>query len=118
MGTTREFIDEEFVDESCQLLPARRSTMTNTPAAAPIPGFDATRGRFYDDPWETYRWLRDNDPVYWDAANELWVLSRYEDVSHVSRHPEMYSSKFGVRPRMDTSRSSRWTTRNTPASAD
>ena len=54
------------------------------------PVFDATSGRFYDDPWETYRWLRDHDPVHWDEANRLWVLSRYEDVSHVSRHPERY----------------------------
>jgi len=66
------------------------------------PVFDATSGRFYDDPWDTYRWLRDHDPVHWDAVNRLWVLSRYEDVSHVSRHPERYSSKYGVRPRMDT----------------
>src|SRR4051794_33423866 len=23
--------------------------------------FDVTDGRFYDDPWDTYRWLRDHD---------------------------------------------------------
>jgi len=33
--------------------------------------FDATTGRFYDDPWATYRWLRDNEPVYGDEANWL-----------------------------------------------
>ncbi|HUW04539.1 MAG TPA: cytochrome P450 [Acidimicrobiales bacterium] len=54
--------------------------------------------RFYDDPWEGYRWLRDQAPVFWDAINDLWVVSRHEDVSHVSRHAELYSAAQGVRP--------------------
>jgi cytochrome P450 family 142 subfamily A polypeptide 1 len=56
--------------------------------------------RFYDDPWEGYRWLRNNDPVHWDEANELWVVSKHEDVSHVSRHQELYSAAQGVRPKV------------------
>jgi cytochrome P450 family 142 subfamily A polypeptide 1 len=54
--------------------------------------------RLYDDPWETYRWLRNESPVHWDATNELWVLSKHEDVSHVSRHQELYCASQGVRP--------------------
>jgi cytochrome P450 family 142 subfamily A polypeptide 1 len=64
--------------------------------------FDVTDGRFYDDPWETYRWLRDHDPVHWDERNELWVISRHADVVHVSLHPETYTSRFGVRPGNDS----------------
>ena len=56
--------------------------------------------RLYDDPWDTYRWLRDESPVHWDAGNELWVVSRHEDVSHISRHPERYCAAEGVRPRI------------------
>ena len=56
--------------------------------------------RFYDDPWEGYRWLRNNDPVHWDEANALWVVSKHEDVSHVSRHQERYSAAQGVRPKV------------------
>ena len=41
-----------------------------------------------------------NDPVHWDEANELWVVSRHEDVSHVSRHQELYSAAQGVRPKV------------------
>ncbi|MFN8104857.1 MAG: cytochrome P450 [Acidimicrobiia bacterium] len=59
---------------------------------------DSLDGHFYDDPWETYAWLRRNAPIYWDAKNELWVISRHEDVSHVSRTPELWCSKHGVRP--------------------
>jgi cytochrome P450 family 142 subfamily A polypeptide 1 len=59
---------------------------------------DVLDPRFYDDPWDGYRWLRRNDPVHWDDANQLWVVSRHEDVSHVSRHAELYSAAQGVRP--------------------
>ncbi|WP_436792540.1 cytochrome P450 [Actinospongicola halichondriae] len=54
--------------------------------------------RLYDDPWETYRWLRENAPVYYDAKNDLYVVSRHEDVSAISRDQERYSAAQGVRP--------------------
>ena len=65
------------------------------------PDFDVLDPHFYDDPWATYRWLRQESPIHWDERNQLWILSRHADVSHVSRHPERYSSAQGVRPRLD-----------------
>lgn len=53
----------------------------------------------YDDPWETYAWLRANAPVYRDERNGIWVVSRYQDVFDISRRPERYSSSKGVRPK-------------------
>lgn len=76
----------------------RAPTNESDPVEPPV--IDILDGRLYDDPWQTYRWLRDNDPVHWDAKNELWVISRHEDVSLVSRTPDRYCSKFGVRPRV------------------
>ena len=67
---------------------------------APPFEIDILDPRFYDDPWEGYRWLRQNAPVWWDAKNELYVVSRHEDVSHVSRHAELYSAAQGVRPKV------------------
>lgn len=61
---------------------------------------DVLDPRFYDDPWDAYRWLRNESPVHWDAANELWVVSKHEDVSHISRHQELYSAAQGVRPKV------------------
>lgn len=52
--------------------------------------------------WERLRWLRENDPVYWDAKNELWVLSRYTEVMHVSKNHELFCSREGTRPNMPT----------------
>ena len=75
---------------------------TAAPATAPPPPceIDALDPRFYDDPWEAYRWLRRHSPIHWDAKNELWVISRHADVSHISRNQELYSAADGVRPRV------------------
>jgi cytochrome P450 family 142 subfamily A polypeptide 1 len=61
---------------------------------------DVLDPRFYDDPWEAYRWLRQHAPLWWDARNELWVVSRHADVSHISRNQELYSAVQGVRPKV------------------
>ena len=29
---------------------------------------------FYVDPWQAYRWLRDQAPLYWDPVQKLWVI--------------------------------------------
>src|SRR6187399_2830772 len=68
-----------------------------TAVDAPVQ-IDVNDPRFYDDPWDAYRWLRDHSPVHWDAANDLWVVSRHEDVSLVSRNGSRYSAAGGVRP--------------------
>jgi len=64
------------------------------------PVIDVLDGRFYDDPWDGYRWLRAHDPVHRDEKNGLWVLSRHEEVSYASRTPELYCSRHGVRPKI------------------
>jgi cholest-4-en-3-one 26-monooxygenase len=43
--------------------------------------------------------LRVHDPVHWDESNNLWVISKYEDVGYVERHPELFCSSQGIRPR-------------------
>jgi cholest-4-en-3-one 26-monooxygenase len=47
---------------------------------------------------ERFRWLRENDPVRWSEADGLWLVSRFEDVSYVSKHQELFTSAHGVRP--------------------
>ena len=71
-----------------------------SPTATPPMPIDVLDPRFYDDPWHAYRWLRATAPLWWDAANELWVVSRHEDVGHISRHQELYSAAQGVRPKV------------------
>jgi cytochrome P450 family 142 subfamily A polypeptide 1 len=50
------------------------------------------------DMLERFRWLRDNDPVYWSEKDQLWVVTRHDDVEYVSKHQEIFTSALGVRP--------------------
>jgi cholest-4-en-3-one 26-monooxygenase len=48
-------------------------------------------------PHEQFQWLRANDPVHWhydpnEGVPGFWAITRHEDVVHVSRHPELFSS--------------------------
>lgn len=64
---------------------------------------DLLDGDFYaDDPYSTYAWLRENQPVYWDATNELWGISRYDDIEFIEKHADLFinsdQNKGGYRP--------------------
>jgi len=50
------------------------------------------------DPFPVYKRLRDLGPVVYLPQNDLYALSRYEQVSHVLRHPLQYVSSKGVSP--------------------
>jgi cholest-4-en-3-one 26-monooxygenase len=44
-------------------------------------------------PHEQLRWLREHAPVYRHPGDpDFWAVTRYDDVVHVSRHPEIFSS--------------------------
>ena len=57
--------------------------------------------QFYVDPWEAYAWLRDEAPVFWDPVQELWAVSRHEDLLAVEKQGHRYSSFDGSRPHID-----------------
>jgi cytochrome P450 len=44
------------------------------------------------DPYTYYGRLRDADPVHWNEAYELWVVTRYDDLVWLTRHHELFSS--------------------------
>jgi cytochrome P450 len=51
------------------------------------------------DPFEQWRWLRANAPVYWHPPAELpgfWALTRYEDIRTVYRDAATFSSAKGI----------------------
>jgi len=43
-------------------------------------------------------WLQANEPVYWSEKDQFWLVTRYEDVSYVSKKHEIFCSGQGVRP--------------------
>src|SRR4029453_3991254 len=46
-----------------------------------------------DDPYTTYRALRDEAPVHFAPRSQVWCVSRYEDVLAVLRDTESFSSR-------------------------
>ena len=66
---------------------------------------DILDGHFYiDDPYASYAWMRANAPVYWDATNELWCISRYDDIVEIERRKDVFinsdATKGGYRPNL------------------
>jgi cytochrome P450 len=45
-----------------------------------------------EDPYSAYAQLREHDPVHWAPEARAWCISRHEDVSHVLRRPDLFSS--------------------------
>jgi cytochrome P450 len=49
-------------------------------------------------PYEAFAALRRDDPVHWNpepGGRGFWAVTRYEDIRHVHRHPEIFSSEIG-----------------------
>jgi cytochrome P450 family 142 subfamily A polypeptide 1 len=64
---------------------------------------DLLDGDFYvNDPYPTYAWMREHAPAYWDPVNELWGISRYDDVVEIEKRKDLFISsdttKGGYRP--------------------
>ena len=66
---------------------------------------DLLDGDFYvNNPYETYQWLRTNRPAYWDSTNELWGISRYDDIVEIEKNKTIFINsdreKGGYRPNL------------------
>jgi cytochrome P450 family 142 subfamily A polypeptide 1 len=64
---------------------------------------DILDGEFYvNDPYPTYAWMREHDPVHWDPTNKLWCISRYDDIVEIERNKDLWissgQSQGGYRP--------------------
>src|SRR5215207_1762580 len=49
-------------------------------------------------PYEAFAQLRHEDPVHWNAETGgpgFWAVTRYEDIRHVHRNVDLYSSEIG-----------------------
>lgn len=58
--------------------------------------FDPFSDDFHDDPYNTYRWLRDEAPVYRSDRYGFWALSRYDDVVMALRDWRTFTSSHGI----------------------
>ncbi len=61
--------------------------------------FDLLDGGWYESrPYADWAWMREHAPAYWDAKNEVWALTRYDDVLAVEKDPVTFSSQRAPRP--------------------
>jgi cytochrome P450 len=58
--------------------------------------FNPYSDSFFDDPYDTYRWMRDEAPVYYSQRWDFHALTRYDDVVAAHRDWETFSSSYGV----------------------
>jgi cholest-4-en-3-one 26-monooxygenase len=71
--------------------------------AEPAREIDLLDGALYvNDPYPTYAWMREHAPAYWDAGNELWGISRYDDIVEIEKRKDVFvnsdTTKGGYRP--------------------
>ena len=56
-------------------------------------------GYFYaGDPYPSYRWMRQNAPVYFDPAGGVWGIALHEDVMTASKDSQTFCNRHGMRP--------------------
>jgi cytochrome P450 len=58
--------------------------------------FNPYSDSFFDDPYDTYRWMRDEAPVYYSERWDFYALTRNADVIAAHRDWESFSSAYGV----------------------
>ncbi len=68
------------------------------PYSIPLEKIDVSDGELFetDTLWGYFERLRKEDPVHWCAESPdgpYWSVTRFEDVMHVEKHPEIFSSE-------------------------
>jgi len=65
------------------------------------PWIDLIDGAFYGgDPYPAFAWMRANQPVYHDAANGIWGITKHRDIKDISKNPVDFINGGGIRPDM------------------
>jgi cytochrome P450 family 142 subfamily A polypeptide 1 len=77
-------------------------------ASPPKPGhttrsdIDLLDGNWYaTNPHDTWTWMREHAPVYYDAASDTWAITKYRDVLAIEKDPKTFSSYRSPRPHGD-----------------
>lgn len=57
--------------------------------------FDPVSQEYFDNPYEIYRRMRDEAPIYYDEEQDFYALTRHEDVAAALKDYEAFSSSRG-----------------------
>ena len=58
--------------------------------------FDPYDYDFHEDPYPVYARLRDEAPLYYNASDDFWALSRHADVHAAVKNDITFSNRMGV----------------------
>lgn len=58
--------------------------------------FDPFSAEYFDDPYDLYRRMRDEAPVYFSEKYGFWALFRYGDICDAHKEWQTFSSSHGV----------------------
>src|SRR6201993_3899198 len=58
--------------------------------------FDPFSEEFWNGPWETYRRMQEEAPVYYNDQYDFYALTRHADVAAGLKDFEKYSSAYGI----------------------
>ena len=78
------------------------------PPVFPVRTLDFSDPDTFQDghPYEEFRRLRESAPVFWNPepapGKGFWGLTRYDDVLHVSNHPDLFCNRYGYKSVDDT----------------
>ena len=70
--------------------------MSDTAAGATALGFDPFSDEYFNDPYDVYRAMRDEAPVWFSEKYGFWALFRYHDVMEAHKDWQTFSSAHGV----------------------
>ena len=63
---------------------------------------DLLDGRWYaSQPHDDWTWMREHAPMYRDPINDVWAITRYDDVLAIEKDPVTFSSFRAPRPHGD-----------------
>ena len=63
------------------------------------PYIDLVSGDFWGrNPHDEMAWMREHAPVYFDEKNEIWAITKYDDVRDIELNTSDFSSAGGTRP--------------------
>jgi len=57
--------------------------------------FDPFDAKGCDEPYSTYRELRDQDSLHWSPTGNVFCVTRFDEAESVFRQPEIFSSRLG-----------------------
>jgi cytochrome P450 len=80
-----------FRNDSLEDLGAQEDAVTKAKVV-----FDPFSEEYFNNPFDIYRRMREDAPVYYDEERDFYALTRHEDVAAAFKDPETYSSAYGT----------------------